>query len=829
MEVSHAQDYDTHAIIGGGVAESFQIAQTAEFFTVLSSTLYSNKELAVIREVLCNAWDSHIAAGILGTAVEIVLDENQLVIRDFGKGIPHNLVHQIYCVYGHSTKANDGTLTGGFGLGSKSPFSYTDHFAIDNCHEGTKVVHAISRGSGAAKGTPQRREIVSVPTTESGVKVTIPIKSAEDIKIFENHIRTVAKYGEMNVNLNGVRLEGWNLSESPEGFLIEADKFGVVSTTRIFIRYGNVIYPVENNLDYHTDYTRVVGFLDSIPRDTSNWNIVFQAPANSISVTPSRESISITDRTTESLKKMFEKIPSTESARFKKLEAKLVDKALKTFVKTSNRLRLLDGASPFLGIQREKQYNNYDSVSERIIHSKYRSADRKDVAKRLRLLAEENPKNKKQLIEVARIYDDPKQNVDKDYWKDSKKSDLAVYVARNITGPLVIKLMKDEKMNIKNLSFLMTGSGNRAHTFEPVQKTTLDSQKILNLLKNKVFISYGRKNISDSLYALKRLNGADMGEAMGSLVYLAPRTKTGYQDAIDFFTKMNYDIIDVVAYDKEHAPVRDWTDEPKEPKVVVPKILGIPKASNLIINGKFDPRGHMKINSDDQTARIEKPEWILQPENLSGAEYTHKFFDIKNGDSGCGMSIIQLWGDKGGIPVNSRQAEKYIKLGAKEGYAWIGERLKEEFETNQKLLDYFAGFRLSCWHDTGQQNIVKKLWKLSHHAPQIKAFMGFPDDLTPDEWRFASIWEHVSPELYRRISYYTIKNPEGLRPYVKEVDELIKKQPVNPNYTKVLNATSSKMFKYLNLDEMLSVMKDAKTPQNEKDEAETLLVLALQG
>ena len=58
MEVSQLQDYDTHVVIGGAKAHAFSVAQTAEFFTVLSDTLYRDKKRAVVREVLCNAWNA---------------------------------------------------------------------------------------------------------------------------------------------------------------------------------------------------------------------------------------------------------------------------------------------------------------------------------------------------------------------------------------------------------------------------------------------------------------------------------------------------------------------------------------------------------------------------------------------------------------------------------------------------------------------------------------------------------------------------------------------------------------------------------------------------
>jgi len=36
----------------------------------------------------------------------------------------------LYGTYGGSDKKNNGTETGGFGLGCKSPFAYGDHFEV---------------------------------------------------------------------------------------------------------------------------------------------------------------------------------------------------------------------------------------------------------------------------------------------------------------------------------------------------------------------------------------------------------------------------------------------------------------------------------------------------------------------------------------------------------------------------------------------------------------------------------------------------------------------------------------------------------------------------
>lgn len=62
MQVNHTADHITHAFIGGHKTIEFGISNSAEFFQILSSTLYSDQHLAVAREVLCNAWDAHIRA-----------------------------------------------------------------------------------------------------------------------------------------------------------------------------------------------------------------------------------------------------------------------------------------------------------------------------------------------------------------------------------------------------------------------------------------------------------------------------------------------------------------------------------------------------------------------------------------------------------------------------------------------------------------------------------------------------------------------------------------------------------------------------------------------
>ena len=113
MQVLHHQDFTSHAAVGAGKVVAAKIAQTAEFYRVLSDTLYSDKPRAVVREILCNAWDAHIAAGVTNIPIQITLTDEFFIVRDFGSGIPDNKMGEIYLTYGGgSTKTHDGKQTG---------------------------------------------------------------------------------------------------------------------------------------------------------------------------------------------------------------------------------------------------------------------------------------------------------------------------------------------------------------------------------------------------------------------------------------------------------------------------------------------------------------------------------------------------------------------------------------------------------------------------------------------------------------------------------------------------------------------------------------------
>ena len=148
-----------------------------KMFHILSN-LYSNPLGAVVRELSTNCEDGHKIAGTPERPFDIILPGrmdmgNFITFRDYGPGMPHDVVMTIFTTFGSSTKGNSNVETGCLGLGSKSPLAITDSFTVTSINEGMKTVYSVSKDE-------QRKPVLamfgSTETDEAnGLMVTVPL------------------------------------------------------------------------------------------------------------------------------------------------------------------------------------------------------------------------------------------------------------------------------------------------------------------------------------------------------------------------------------------------------------------------------------------------------------------------------------------------------------------------------------------------------------------------------------------------------------------------------------------------------------------------------
>jgi hypothetical protein len=121
---------------------SFGISEkdAAHVMGMLRDGLYTDKILAVLREYSANAWDAHRMGGGGDVPINVTIptyDEPVLRIRDYGPGLSHDDVFNVYSQYGASTKRDTNDAVGCLGVGSKSGFAYSDMFTVTSWHPET--------------------------------------------------------------------------------------------------------------------------------------------------------------------------------------------------------------------------------------------------------------------------------------------------------------------------------------------------------------------------------------------------------------------------------------------------------------------------------------------------------------------------------------------------------------------------------------------------------------------------------------------------------------------------------------------------------------------
>lgn len=308
----HAQEFDTNVTaLNCGETTQFTIDMNEKAFRLLSSTLYSNKIGSIVREVSTNARDSHIAAGKNDLPIEIHMPdalEPYFSVRDFGTGMSDSTIRNVMSSYFKSTKDQSNNEAGGFGLGSKTPFAYTDSFTIESKFDGMCIVYSAI----IMNGLPQLTELTRYPVdvSETGVVITVPVDSSGDYNSFRNEVLTQLQFFTPSPRLLNYTEETIPapikviLVEEPGDFVV-GTQTGFGKSNRLRVIVGGVSYPVEN------DYLQPVSRKAKVLFDycgSNNSMVAINFGIGDLDITMSRESLEYTKRTVKALSDKLESV-----------------------------------------------------------------------------------------------------------------------------------------------------------------------------------------------------------------------------------------------------------------------------------------------------------------------------------------------------------------------------------------------------------------------------------------------------------------------------------------------------------------------------------------
>jgi len=268
---------------------------------LLRNQIYSNKILAVVREYTTNAVDAHKDVGKPNLPISVNLPTRfnpHFTVRDYGHGLSHDDVCNIYVRYCKSTKRQSNAFTGQLGIGCKSGFAYGDSFTVTSFHEGIKTTY-VAQIDETSQG-----KIIKMDETESKEKSGIEIKIAvaeEDIYSFNSEALKLFKYFKVKPKLTGSNEPIKEFKKTLEGddwYIVEQEQshnYGYSrSSNRAVAVMGNIGYPIDadviKNLDEHQQSILEHGELH------------IQFDIGDLSIAPSREALEYTRKTQAKIK-----------------------------------------------------------------------------------------------------------------------------------------------------------------------------------------------------------------------------------------------------------------------------------------------------------------------------------------------------------------------------------------------------------------------------------------------------------------------------------------------------------------------------------------------
>lgn len=330
------------------IAFKLSAASPAHIMRMFREGIYENPKLAVVREILWNAIDSVKMAGKDPSKhvfiVVPTVDSPNLKIRDEGLGLDDEEMRNIFSFYGDSTKRSTNAAVGYLGIGSKSPFSYSDTFSVTAIKNGVKRVYSasVAKESWGEDGVGGLYLLFEGPTdAPNGVEISVPIK-INDISYFKECVNYILFFIPLNIRpkTSDVNSDKYPFDSDCVFYKKGSDRQNYPSFVHSSIK--NLFYVVMGDVPYALNISeffsiisrhKTLRFLYKIFNKDSAYLCAFiKVPLGAIDFSTSRESVQLTDKSViaigEILAKKVEEIIQQRKAEIQKHSVSNFDKFL---------------------------------------------------------------------------------------------------------------------------------------------------------------------------------------------------------------------------------------------------------------------------------------------------------------------------------------------------------------------------------------------------------------------------------------------------------------------------------------------------------------------
>ena len=276
-----------------GLVGEFKLKTSSRAFSILSSGLYSNKIRAIVRELSTNAVDSQVAADTAHIPFEVHLPtglEPWFSVKDFGTGLSSEEVGSIYTTYFESTKTGSNDYIGALGLGSKSPFSYTENFTVITIKDSVKCIYGAFINSA---GIPAVAHMSSSRTNEpNGVEVKFSVTDPADYHRFAKEAGYVFRWFRHQPKITGI-----------DGYVVPTINYSdkdicpgihLMASGTPMALMGNIAYPIDDVPSASALFGDLAPLLHS--------PIVIEFGIGELDIAASRESLGYIALTTDSIR-----------------------------------------------------------------------------------------------------------------------------------------------------------------------------------------------------------------------------------------------------------------------------------------------------------------------------------------------------------------------------------------------------------------------------------------------------------------------------------------------------------------------------------------------